>query len=255
MVLVMLTVAAILNTLLLPFSRRPADAPPQRWRLLLGLSAAIAVLTLAGNSASAASIARLSAPLVSVILRSDVIITALLGWLFLGEHVRPRFWLGAAVAAGGLWLAQAPSPTQAGDPLGLLLGLAAAASFSGIGVLTRRYIRHVDAVTLNAARLWLSVLLWFAVNGPRLPEGLTAEVVGYSALAAIIGPGFARVCLMLSARDLEARWTAMLGLTGPVWALLFTAVFLHELPTRSELLGGLVLLTGISYAAALRARR
>jgi drug/metabolite transporter (DMT)-like permease len=255
MVLVMLGVAAILNTLLLPFLPPPAEnTPPRSRRLLLFLGAAIAVLTLAGNSATAAAITHLSAPLVSVILRSDVLVTALLGLLFLGERTSLRFWFGALIAGAGLWIAQSPSTEQLGSPIGVLICISAAVAFSGIGVLTRRYIQQVDALALNAVRLWLSVLLWFCVYGFALPSGLTTEVIVYASLAALVGPGLGRVCLMLSARDLEARWTAMLGLTGPVWALVFTAIFLRDLPTSSELIGGSILLLGISYAAIARSR-
>lgn len=254
MVLVMLATAAAVNTLILPLFPAPAGDPPRSRTLLLALAAAIAVLTLVGNTATAEAIARLSGPLVSVILRSDVIITAVLGLLFLGERVGGRFWLGALLAGAGLWVAQSPTAEQLSDPVGVLICLSAAVSFSLIGVLTRRYIQRLNALALNAVRLWLSVLLWFAVNGPALPTDLNPQVIWYAALSAIVGPGLGRICLMLSARDLEARWTAMLGLTGPVWALLFTALFLRELPSTNELLGGGVLLLGISYAALQRSR-
>ena len=98
MVLVMLLTAAVLSSLamLSPALRRPPPEPGSR-RLLAGMSAAFAVLTLVGNSASAAAIGVLSAPLVSVLLRTDVILVAALGWVLLGERVTGRFWLGAGL--------------------------------------------------------------------------------------------------------------------------------------------------------------
>lgn len=247
MVLVMLTTAAVLSSLamLSPALRRPPPQPGSR-KLLAGMSAAFAVLTLVGNSASAAAIGVLSAPLVSVLLRTDVILVAAMGWVLLGERVTARFWLGAALAVVGLWVAQSPGTTGAADPIGLLLALLAALSFSAMGILTRRYIRHVDPIALNATRLWMSVGLWFATEGLRLPDDLTPQVIGYSALAALIGPGIARICLMLSARDLEARMTAMVGITGPLWAVLFAWIFLGTLPQQGQLIGGGIIFIGVA---------
>jgi len=251
MVLVMLAVAAILNTAALGLPRASRRPPGGSARLTWALAAAIALLTLAGNSASAAAIGRLSAPLTSVVLRAEVIAVAILGWAALGERVSARFWAGAALAGCGLWVAQAPSAGGA-DALGLLFGLAAATSFGAIGVLTRRYIQRIDPVTVNALRLWLAVGLWFVVSGPRLPSDLTPAVVGYASLAALLGPALARVSLMLSARDLEARITAMVGLTGPLWAALFAWVFLGTVPVRSELIGGGLLVVGVALPLARR---
>ena len=247
MVLVMLVVAAILSSLAaaVPALRKPPPDPGGP-RLLVMLACAFAVLTLAGNSASAAAIGSLSAPLVSVLLRSDVILVAAMGWLFLSERVDARFWLGAAVAVGGLWVAQAPSTEGAADPMGLLLTLGAALSFSVMGILTRRFIHQIDPIALNALRLWISVGLWFVVEGPSLPDDLTPEVVGYASLAALIGPGIARICLMLSARDLPARITAMVGITGPLWAVLFAWGVFGSLPAPAQLIGGAIIFIGVA---------
>lgn len=249
MVLVMLVSSALFNSLLLC---RPA-APSLRhtlqgWRLLLGLASCFAVLTLAGNSATAHAISRLSAPMVSVILRSDVLITAALGWLYLGERLRLRFVWGAALAGVGLWIAQSPDPGAVGDAVGVGICLSAAVAFSIMGVMTRRYIHDLDPLALNALRLWLSVGIWFAVNDWPTREQLNTAVVVYASLAAVIGPGLARLALMLSARDLSARWTALLGLTGPMWAVLFSTLWLQQLPTSGEICGGGLLLLGIFFA-------
>jgi drug/metabolite transporter (DMT)-like permease len=256
MVLVMLLTAAVLSSLamLSPALRRPPPEPGSR-RLLAGMSAAFAVLTLVGNSASAAAIGVLSAPLVSVLLRTDVILVAALGWVLLGERVTGRFWLGAGLAVVGLWVAQSPGATGAADPVGLLLALLAALSFSAMGILTRRYIRQVDPIALNATRLWMSVGLWFATEGLHLPDDLTPQVIGYAALAALIGPGIARICLMLSARDLEARMTAMVGITGPLWAVVFAWVFLGTLPQQGQLIGGGIIFIGVALPVIQRGSR
>ena len=91
----------------------------------------------------------------------------------------------------------------------------------------------------------MSVGLWFATEGLALPDDLTPAVVGYAALAALIGPGIARICLMLSARDLPARTTALVGITGPLWSVIFAWLVLGTLPEQGQLIGGAIIFVGV----------
>lgn len=247
MVLIMLTTAASLNTVLMAHPRFRPDLRGVNWKLMGMLGAIFGVLSLTGNASSAAAITELSASVVSVLMRTEVILVAILGWLFIGERVPLPFWLGVVLAGGGIWMVQDPSvPGSGNTTLGLLYGLGAAGSFAIMGVLTRKFVDRIDLVALNATRLWISVGFWFVINGPRLPEDLSWTVIGWAALAAFIGPFLARLGLMFSARTLEARTTSMINLTGPVWSVVFAAIFLREVLTRNEIVGGLVILVGVS---------
>jgi drug/metabolite transporter (DMT)-like permease len=255
-VLVMLSTAALFNTVVMPFTQRAGSARFGRDTLLIG--AALAVLTLSGNVASAAAISRISAPLLSTLQRSEVVIVALMAWAVIGERVDRRYWLGAAVAAVGLAIVYDARPRGDGGVHadGVLYGLLAATAFGAMGVLTRKYIDRIEPATVNALRLWLSVAFWFASYGaPPARSELHASWVLPAALAGAMGPGMSRLCLMYSARHVEARLTAVVGLASPVAALLLAFVFLKEWPTERELIGGAVMLCGIALPVLAALRR
>jgi len=157
------------------------------------------------------------------------------------------FWIGAGVALGGLVLLNDPFSAAEARAAGIAWGLFSAVCFASMAVLTRKFIHHIDVVSVNALRLWLSVLLWFAWNGvPGELLEATPRQVAYTSLAAFCGPFAARLCLMTSARYLEARMTTLTTLAAPPLALLFAFVALNDLPSAQELLGGAVILCGIA---------
>jgi drug/metabolite transporter (DMT)-like permease len=248
--LVLLLTAALLNTLgtgvVPPEQAGPSEAP-LRPTLLLAL--VFAVLSLLGNYFSAAAVQRLSGALLAVLQRCEVLVVALLGAVVLGEHVKRSFWAGVAIAIAGLAVLAQPAEgaAQGVDLLGVLFGIGSAVCFGTMAVLTRKYISRIRPVFLNALRLWLGVLLWFAVERglparAAIPPGL---VIG-AALAGFFGPFLSRLCAMYSARYVAASTTALAGLITPVLTLLFGMLVLGELPTPRAMIGGAIMLAGIA---------
>lgn len=254
--LVLLVAAAVLNSLLTVFQQR---AVPTFGRLDAGLGLALACLTLGGNLLSAEAIRWLSPALLTVTQRSEIILVALLAWPIVGERVDLRFWLGAAVAGVGLATLHDPFSGVDAKAVGVACGLGAAACFAGMAVLTRRYIHRIDVVSVNALRLWLSIVLWF---GFALSSGKTSAAfgdlnptqAGYASLAAFFGPFAARLCLMMSARHLEARLTTLTTLAAPPGTLLLAYLVLGDLPGPRDLVGGALILAGVALPIFARGR-
>jgi drug/metabolite transporter (DMT)-like permease len=266
-VLLLLGVSALTNTIFAIWQRRSSGARGLRIaRADLGVAALLAGFTLAGNLASARAIQDLSPALLNVLFRAEVILVALFAWLLLGERVERRYWLGAAIAAVGLVVLQGPvavGSSPGGPTLGGLLdffgtgtgmALGAAACFSMLVVVTRHFIHRIDPVAVNAIRLWLAVALWFAFNAVPEIDTLPREQVLFASLSAISGPFFSRLCLMISARYVEARVSTLASLSAPALTLFFAFVLLSDWPRDHELLGGAIMIAGISIPL-LRPRR
>lgn len=251
-VLVLLTSGAVANSLwaaVLAWQARRGEANEgASWFATCALAVAFAGLTLVGNACSAESIARISGALLAVIQRCEVLLVALMGALFLREKVGSAFWLGTGVAGFGLWLLKGGAAAGGSlDPLGVLFGLGTAACFGGMVLLARAFIRRVYLLPFNALRLWLSVLLWGLVEGGLPPaEQLPWDLVLFGSLAGLIGPFMSRLGLLQSGRYIPAQLTALSALTCPVFALLLAYLFLGELPTGREVLGGSVMLLGVA---------
>jgi drug/metabolite transporter (DMT)-like permease len=242
--LLLLLFAAAFNSL---YNRvRPVEA-----RGLSGfdwmLAAALAALTLLGNLASAEAIRSLSPALLTVALRGEVILVALMAWPLVGERPDRIFWLGAALAGGGLVMLQAPFELASARSAGFAWAGLSVVAFSSMAVLTRRFIQRFDPVRVNGLRLWLSVGMWFAWFGipPALQE-VTPAQAAYASLAAFCGPFAGRLSMMISARYLEARLTTLATLAAPPLTLVLGILLLSDVPAPWEMLGGLVMLVGIA---------
>jgi drug/metabolite transporter (DMT)-like permease len=249
-VLIMLSVAALGSTLLALGQRLASGvAPLQVGRADWLVAMALAVLTLAGNQLSAWAIQDLTPALLNVLLRTDILIVALVGWWWLGERVERRFWLGAAVACVGLLLLQGPSKGLGAIEIlrsGTGLAIGAAACFSGLALLTRAYIDRIDPVAVNMLRLWLAVLFWFLFNALPSIEEIPPGQILYATLAAIGGPFLGRLALMIAARYVEARVSTLCTLTTPVLTLFLAFLLLADWPEAHELIGGAVMIGGIA---------
>jgi drug/metabolite transporter (DMT)-like permease len=210
-------------------------------------SAALAVLSLGGNWLSAIAIQSLSPSVMTVMQRSEAVIVALIAWPLLGERVDARFWLGLAVAIAGLGVLINPFGDFDPRSTGMMWAVVASCLFGLMVVVTRRLAHVIDLVAVNGVRLWISVGLWFAING--VPDALVnapPAQLWAAAGAGVVGPFAGRLCMMLSSRHLEARLTTLLTLAAPPITLVFAFFVLGDIPSSRELAGGLIMMAGIA---------
>ena len=246
--------AALFNTVL-GLGRRGGNARTRLGRYELAVAGVMAVLSLLGNLASASAIERLSASLTNVLLRADVIVVALMAWAALGERVDRRYWLGAALAGLGLVVLRAPGSADAIDPRGTLLAGGAVLCFSGLTVVTRMAIHRIDPVRVNAIRLWMCLPLWLVLAGGLGPLAeMGRSQLLWAALAAFAGPFAARLCMILSARHVDARTTTLGVLSAPVISVPLERIFLGRSPSPHEWIGGAILMLGIAVPLLRRSR-
>jgi len=248
--LILLASAALFSSLAIVPTHNERT-PPLALVPTLKLAAGLAALSLAGNRFSAESVHRVSGALLAVLQRCEVLVVGLLAPLLLGERARPSFWLGSAVAVCGLVVLSTRAGAELGigpdaDTVGVLCGLASAVCFGTMNVFTRKHIRGLRPVLLNALRLWLGVVLWFAIER-ELPVGaLNGSLVMYAALAAFFGPFLSRLSVMQSAHHVPASTTVLAQLIVPPTTLLLGFAMLGTLPSAHELMGGAIMLVGVA---------
>ncbi len=256
-VFVLLVVAATGNTLLSMGQRLRGSARAGRIGLVdLGVAIGLAGFTLAGNHLAAVAVQEMSPSMMNLLLRSELPLTALAAWIVLGERVEGRFWIGTAIAMGGLVLLQG---APAGDVGALRVGamgiaIASASCFGALAVVTRAFIHKIDVVGVNAIRLWCAVALWFVFNDAEGIRHIPEAQWRYATMAALSGPFLGRLTLMMSARTIEARLSSLVMLLAPVLTLVPAYLILEDWPTERQLLGGVVMLVGIAFPL-LRTRR
>ncbi len=187
-----------------------------------------------------------------IILAAMPLFGAILGWLLIGEKVRPRTWISILLAICGVVVIFADSlggGTSTGNALALVTSV-----FLALNLIVLRRAGDVDIVlALSLAGFLAAAIAWpfadpFDVNG--------RDMAILAVLGLVVLPG-GSVLFFWGTRYIPAVEVALLALLetvlGPIWVWLG----IGEVPTVQCLIGGLVVLLAVGGNAvlALRPRR
>jgi drug/metabolite transporter (DMT)-like permease len=193
------------------------------------------------------SLAHTSVANTLILMSTGPYVTALFGFLWLGERVAPRTWLTMGIALAGAVIMVSDSYRR-GTVLGDVLAIAMSASFAVATVLVRRHpeIQMAPAAALATA---LTALVALPLADPlsAAPRDL--------ALLAFFGIGQFAVGFLLfmaGARLIPAAESSLIGMLeivlGPLWVWLV----LSEHPGAASLLGGALIFTAVLAPSVVR---
>ncbi|SCF35480.1 EamA family transporter [Micromonospora mirobrigensis] len=186
-------------------------------------------------------------------------IILVVGWMWAVHGHRPRRLtvVGSVAALAGL--AFVLDLTGAGrlDPVGVCWGLGAAVGLAGYFVLAGRVDERLPSVTMagggmavGAAVLALLGLVgvlplhasFGAVTFAGRQTSWLVPIAGLALIAAVV----AYLAGIAATRVLGSRLASFVGLTEVMFAVLIAWVFLGELPTVVQLLGGALIVAGVA---------
>lgn len=183
------------------------------------------------------------------------LIVVFLARLVLGSPVR-IISIAAAVSglAGVALLILTPDASL--DPLGILAGLAGAASMAAGTVLTRRWQPPVPLVTFTAWQLAAGGVLLLPALFLIRPENLSLTVANVTGLAylGVIGAALTYLLWFRGIARLDPNLVSPLGFLSPVTAILLGIFVAGENFTPSQALG-LTLIAGSIIAAQWKTQR
>ncbi|MCX5043098.1 EamA family transporter [Aldersonia sp. NBC_00410] len=236
----------------------PRPQVPMRWLILYGAGFGVLQFGFLFGAMNAG----MPTGLASLVLQSSAPFTVALGALLLGERITPTQLLGLAVAIAGMALIgwdRAEHATLLPVALTLLGGLGWA--FGNIGS------------RLAAAPNPLHLTLWMTVVAPLPMLALSASTegptTGWRALADAFGPhgwpalvGLAYIVVFGTIAG-SGIWCALLSryptgrvapysLLVPVVGITVSWLVLHEKPSVTTILGGLVVIVGAAAATGVR---
>jgi drug/metabolite transporter (DMT)-like permease len=165
------------------------------------------------------------------------IIVAFLAAAFLGEKVTGRLITAIAIASAGLWILLDGFSLSAGRGYGITAGLVSGLSYAIIIILSRSYARHFSPVVLSflANTCIVAMLLPFIRVFP-LHAWRSFLIMG------IVHSTVAPILYFKGLQTVTANRAAVLGYLEPVSAILFSMVFLNEIPHLYSLFGGALIL-------------
>ena len=188
---------------------------------------------------------RLANPaLVSFFGRLTTVFTVLLSVIFLGERLRRREWLGAAITLLGAGI------ITYGSSQTILLVFALAVienlAYAVSQVVAKGVVGRISPAALTIWRATLTCLFTLVYTlGAGKWQGVPPAILPTIAAGAFVGPFLSFVLWYEALARLEISRAAIIGAGQPFIVLLYSLVLFGTLPDPHQLLGGLVTVAGV----------
>lgn len=178
------------------------------------------------------------------------------------EPTRATVWLALVIALIGLSLVAQVWQGFSLNPLGVLAGAGAAVALAVYYILGDRQVRRPeprDPVSLTmwgfgaASAFWVIVQPWWtfpwsSFSGTAPIEGLDVPLWGLATWMVVLGTVVPFWLVVVALKYLRASQASTVGLTEPLLAILIAWIVLGESLTVLQMVGGVLILTGVVIA-------
>ncbi len=173
------------------------------------------------------------------------VFVALMAPFFLKEKIHTSAWTAIILSSIGLWFIlkgsspQTTSPSGSSEYLGIIAGSLSGLAYACLIITIRSIADKFSSLfiicvqNLVVAILILPFILNIPVSLEHAPYLLTLGIVHSTIAPLLYVQGFHTV---------KANEAAILGYCEPVGAIIMAYIFLHEIPEKTALLGGLLIL-------------
>lgn len=181
-----------------------------------------------------------------------VLVMALSPFLF-RERLHALCVAGFVVVVGGVVLVNGFAPEGTIDAVGLACGFAAAAFYVGLvgfGKSVKDIIGIENSlIQTTSALIVVSVFLLFKQG---FTFGMTQSDIAPMLILGVINTGIGVYLYFTGISKLPAQTIAVCGYLEPLSAVIFSAIFLHELLTSAQIMGGAMILGGAIFCEVIR---
>lgn len=174
----------------------------------------------------------------TVLFFTSALITPVLAFFLLGEHVGPRRW--AAIFIGYLGVILIVGAPSTASVLGTLLGLAAAGLQSGVGISLRFLGKTEKAFTMAFYFILFSGVVG-AIGMPFFGHMPQAQDIGLLVAIALIGL-LGQLAISEAYRHAPPAVVSPMGYSGLAWSVMFDLVFWGAIPAWQTVVGGSIII-------------
>ena len=213
-----------------------------------GITFLISLAGLLANYSICQALNGASSPtMLTLLQRSEIIITMLLSWLFLKEIITARVWLAVVVIIAGIIVMKLNSLSfELNEWSAIIWAISAAFSFSVMQVLAKSIIHEINPQVLNVSRLAFALVILWSLEEVRSGVAvLEFTEWRWLALAAFCGPFVGRLSLNYALRYFTISKIVIIGSFSPVVTLIFELLVFGTLINGYEAFGGTIMLAGI----------
>lgn len=168
------------------------------------------------------------------------VIVAFLAPLFLKEKITRKIIIAIVIASMGLWIMLGGFTFQEEHTAGIMAGLFSGLTYAIIIILVRVYAQNFNPLVLTFfSNTVIAILL-----APFIRE-IPLNALWSFLLIGIIHSTIAPILYFKGLQKVTANRTAVLGYLEPPSAIIFSIIFLNELPGVNSIIGGiLIILSG-----------
>ena len=216
------------------------------WKIA-GITLATSLAGVLGNYSICQALNQASPTLMVLLMRSEVIIAMILGWMFLKEFVTLRIFAAVVLIIIGILVMKLDSLSfEMKEWSSIIWSISAAFGFASMQVLAKSIIHEINPQVLNVFRLTIGLLLLWCVEEVRI-EIPVLNISGWIwiAMAAFCGPFWARLAFTYTLRYLTLSKANIIVSFAPMMTLLFEFLVFGTLISRLEILGGVIMLAAI----------
>ena len=216
------------------------------WKIA-GITLATSLAGVLGNYSICQALNLASPTLMVLLMRSEVIIAMILGWVFLKEFVTLRIFAAVMLIIIGILVMKLDSLSfEMKEWSSILWSISAAFGFASMQVLAKSIIHEINPQVLNVFRLTIGILLLWCVEEVRI-EIPVLDISGWIwiAMAAFCGPFWARLAFTYTLRYLTLSKANIIVSFAPMMTLLFEFLVFGTLISRLEIIGGVIMLAAI----------
>ena len=214
---------------------------------IAGITLATSLAGVLGNYSICQALNLASPTLMVLLMRSEVIIAMILGWMFLKEFVTLRIFAAVVLIILGILVMRFDSLSfEIKEWSSILWSISAAFGFASMQVLAKSIIHEIHPQVFNVFRLTIGLLLLWCFEEVRneIPVLNISEWI-WIATAAFCGPFWARVAFTYSLRYLTISKANIIVSFAPVMTLLFEFLVFGTLISSLEILGRVIMLAAI----------
>ncbi|WP_200829674.1 EamA family transporter [Cellulomonas algicola] len=213
------------------------------------------------------AISRLPVGIALLIEYTAPLLVALWARFVLKEAVHRRVWWALVACLGGLALVAQVGEGVVLDALGLLAAAGAAVSLAAYYLLGDKLLTARDPLSTHAWTMAFAALFWVVLQPVwTYPYGMLDDAVDVPGTVApplwllvvwivVLGTVVPYLLFLVGIRSLGPARAGLLGMVEPVAASASAWVFLGEVMTVVQLVGGAVVLGGVVLAETARQRR
>ena len=216
------------------------------WKIA-GITLATSLAGVLGNYSICQALNLASPTLMVLLMRSEVIIAMILGWMFLKEFVTLRIFAAVVLIILGILVMRFDSLSfEIKEWSSILWSISAAFGFASMQVLAKSIIHEIHPQVFNVFRLTIGLLLLWCFEEVRneIPVLNISEWI-WIATAAFCGPFWARVAFTYSLRYVTISKANIIVSFAPVMTLLYEFLVIGTLISSLEILGGVIMLAAI----------